>query len=257
MLQTLHWQPKLPTFFVTNLILTLSDFSSPPFLLSSSLTPICVCQPPFHSSSLPFYSLPLVETQMITSPPYPTRPPLLPRIPHKLAHSKNSLETCSKCQTAFGNEFPHGTNSVQLSTLYLTIESLSSLAHLLTSGPAQFNNNKLSPSTGPMFIYYGYWAAPIPMGMGQLWSSTLHPYNYYAPIIKSRRWKSEVILYFSSYPHFLPSFHPNLESEKLKKEKWQALVKNSIYLIFFSPFLLQSNNEKLQFSLHFPSFFIL
>ena len=81
------------------LVLTLYDSSSFPFFLSLSHTPLCVCQPPFHFSSLPFYSLPLVGIQMIISPIYPTWPPLLPKIPCKLAHSKNSLETCSRIQT--------------------------------------------------------------------------------------------------------------------------------------------------------------
>ena len=73
---------------------------------------------------------------MITSSPSPTWSPLLPRIPHKLAHSENSLETCSKHQTTFGSGFPQGTNSVRLSTSYLTSESLVVLNPFIDIGPS-------------------------------------------------------------------------------------------------------------------------
>ena len=111
---------KLDSFslwFVLSLFSSLS-ISQPPS------PPLCFSTPPFYSSSLPFYSLLLVGTQMITSPPYPTWPPLLPRIPRKLAHSKDSLETCKRYQTTFGSGFPQGTNNVRLLTPYLTSESL-------------------------------------------------------------------------------------------------------------------------------------
>ena len=77
------------------------------------LKPLCFCPPPppkkqknpFYFSSLPFYSLPLVGTQMITSQSLPTWPPLLPKIPHKLVHSEDSLETCNRHQTTFESGF--------------------------------------------------------------------------------------------------------------------------------------------------------
>ena len=118
---------------------------SPFFFLLLSHTPLCVYQPPFHSSSLPFYNLPLVVTQMITSPPYPTWPTLLPRIPRKLAHSEDSFETCSKCQTTFGNGFPQVTNSVQFSTPYLTIEFSVVLSPFVDIGPNLVQQLQVTP----------------------------------------------------------------------------------------------------------------
>ena len=108
--------PVLWPLHLSHLILTL------PWFLSSELrscsSPLRVYQPPSHSSSLPFYSPPLVGTQMITFLSFPMWPSLLPRIPSELVHSEDSLETSTWRRIAFGSRFPQGTNNVRGQSKY-------------------------------------------------------------------------------------------------------------------------------------------
>jgi len=128
---------------------------------------LCVCQPLFHSPFIPFYSLPLARTQMITSSPFPMWPYFCPeslinwsilKILLKLATNTKQLLVADspKALTTF-SYWPN----IWLSSLRLF------LARSLTLGWAQFNNSKLSPSTDLLSAYYGYWARSIPMGVGQ------------------------------------------------------------------------------------------
>lgn len=70
-------------------------------------------EPPCHSSSLLFYSLPLVGVQIITFSSIPTLSHLCLESQGKMSPSKNYLETCSKHQIAFGSELPKDTNNAR------------------------------------------------------------------------------------------------------------------------------------------------
>ena len=77
-----------------------SPLISPLTLLSSLLhflllLPLCVCQPPFHSSSLLFYSLSLVGIQIITFASVSRQFHFCLEFQGKMIPLKNSLETCS------------------------------------------------------------------------------------------------------------------------------------------------------------------
>ena len=90
----------------------------PSLVFSPSHPPSCFsppdfCQPtPSLISYLPFHSLPLVRTQMITFPSFSMWSLPLSRILVNWSIMGILFETCTWRQMAFDNGFPQGTNNV-------------------------------------------------------------------------------------------------------------------------------------------------
>ena len=107
----LPWQPN----YITLIPLVLNSLSSLVSFFSCSLlflTPQFLPTNPFLPSYLPFYSLFLVGTQIITFPSFPMWSPPLSKILSNLVNSKDFFKTCTWSRMVLGSGFSQGTNNV-------------------------------------------------------------------------------------------------------------------------------------------------
>ena len=138
----------LPIYLLVGFLTLLLVIASNAALTAQPSNLLCHKPSPYHLWSLlsPFFSLVISHPSLCLQTPIPLfLPSLLPKIPHKLAHSENSLETCSRIQTAFSSGFPLGTNNVQLPTPYLTIESSVVLSPFVDIGPNPIQQLQATP----------------------------------------------------------------------------------------------------------------